>query len=99
MKIVLVCNQGMSTGIVVGKMKEAAEKHNVDLDIKAVSDADVERELDGADLVLLGPQIRHAQKRIQEYTDVPVNVIDMRDYGMMNGEKIFLEALELLNKD
>ena len=30
---------------------------------------------------------------------IPVEIIDMRDYGMMNGEKVLKRALELLDNE
>ncbi|MNN74225.1 Lichenan-specific phosphotransferase enzyme IIB component [compost metagenome] len=51
------------------------------------------------DIVLLGPQIRFKFKQINalcEHKGIPVVVIDNIDYGMMNGEKILDEALNLI---
>ena len=44
------------------------------------------------DCVLLGPQVRFNLDTIKEEANkvnpgLPVEVIDMKDYGMMNGEK------------
>ena len=53
------------------------------------------------DVVLLGPQIKFALPEIKKFTDQAGNkigVIDMMDYGMMNGEKVLNMALELLEK-
>ena len=53
------------------------------------------------DVVLLGPQIKFALPEIKKLTDQAGNeigVIDMMDYGMMNGEKVLNMALELLEK-
>ena len=37
---------------------------------------------------MLGPQVRNMEKRLRELTSTPIEVINMRDYGMMNGEKV-----------
>lgn len=38
---------------------------------------------------MLGPQVRHQLKALQKAAgDVPVEVIDMRDYGTMNGKNV-----------
>ena len=53
------------------------------------------------DVVLLGPQIKFALPEIKKLTDQAGNkigVIDMMDYGMMNGEKVLNMALELMGK-
>ena len=53
-----------------------------------------------ADIVLLGPQVRYLEKKMNERVnhEKPVMVIDMAAYGMMNGAKVLDDALALLNK-
>jgi cellobiose-specific phosphotransferase enzyme IIB component len=54
-----------------------------------------------ADVVSSGSQIKFALPEIKKPTDQAGNkigVIDMMDYGMMNGEKVLNMALELLEK-
>lgn len=49
-------------------------------------------EVPKADVVLLGPQIKFALPEIKKLTDQAGNkigVIDMMDYGMMNGKKVW----------
>ena len=46
--------------------------------------------------VRLGPQVRHVEKKLKSVTTTPVEVINMRDYGMMNGEKVLDAALKIL---
>ena len=53
------------------------------------------------DVALLEPQIKFALPEIKKLTDQvgnKIGVIDMMDYGMMNGEKVLNMALELLEK-
>lgn len=41
-------------------------------------------------MLLIGPQVAfQKEKQQQRCPDVPVEVISMMDYGMMNGEKVF----------
>ena len=50
-----------------------------------------------ADCILLGPQIRFEKENICKIAgDVPVAVIDMKDYGRMNGEAVVQKAKELI---
>lgn len=98
MKIILVCNQGVSTGIVARKMQEAAKEQGIDLEIKAISDSEVETQATDCDVILVGPQIRYLEGKIREKMTAPVKVIDMRDYGMMNGKKIFNDTLQFLKE-
>ena len=98
MNIYLVCNAGMSTSILVKKMQEAAEKKGLaDTNIEAFSVEVLDERVDTADVVLLGPQIRHMVEDVKKVVGgkCPVDVIDMRDYGMIRGDKVLEKALKL----
>ena len=82
-KILLVCNAGMSTSMLVAKMKKAAQADGVEVSIEAKSLADAKKEIQEANIVLLGPQIRYELENVKKLAgSVPVEAIDMRDYGM-----------------
>lgn len=99
MKVLLVCFAGMSTSIMMKRMKEAAAKKEIDLDISAVPLSEFQDNLDGVEAVLLGPQVRYAVKDIQKETEgkIPVMVISSIDYGMMKGDKVLDETLKIVN--
>ena len=99
MNIYLVCNAGMSTSILVKKMQDEAEKQNLsDIHVEAFSVEILDEMVDTADVVLLGPQIRHMLNDVKKIINgkCPVEVIDMRDYGMINGKKVLEKALKLV---
>lgn len=98
-KILLLCAAGMSTSMVVKKMKEAAEKKNIEAEILALSSDQFEENLDKYDIFLLGPQIGYQQADLQKKAATvgkSVEVINAMDYGMMKGEKILEETLAKL---
>lgn len=101
-KIMLVCAAGMSTSLLVNKMKKAAEEKGLAANIFAVPVPEGEDYLKkhSVDVVLLGPQVRYLLNNFQqvlEGTNIPVDVIPMTDYGMMKGDKV-LELAESLMK-
>lgn len=101
--IMLVCAAGMSTSLLVTKMEKAAEAQGVESKIFALSasEADPEIEKGEINVILLGPQVRFMLKQFEEKAakiNVPVEVINMQDYGMMNGEKVFATALKLIEE-
>ena len=52
-----------------------------------------------ADIVLLGPQVKYEQAKLQAQAEPlgkKVAVIDMMDYGMMKGDAVLEKALKLL---
>lgn len=100
--IMLVCSAGMSTSLLVNKMKKAAEEKSYECDIFAVSNSEADGTLERKeiDVLLLGPQVRFLLKEFEnklKEKNIPVEVINMSDYGMMNGEKVLNRAIELLN--
>ncbi|CAM3232728.1 PTS sugar transporter subunit IIB [Lactiplantibacillus plajomi] len=98
--IMLVCSAGMSTSLLVSKMQKAAEADGVDVEIfaTAASDADGKILEKDPDILMLGPQVRYMLSDFQKRVDIPVEVINMQDYGMMNGEKVLREAQAALAK-
>lgn len=97
-KILLLCSAGMSTSIVVKKMKEAAIKKNIEVEIKAVGLELFHENLSKYDVFLLGPQVRFKKDDFNKEAmkfGKKVEVINQMDYGMMKGEKILDWALSL----
>lgn len=86
-KITLFCCAGMSTSLLVNKMKEAAQAAGKEYEIAAYSLNEAPNHAPDADVILIGPQVRYALKDMKEkYPDKPIDSIDMRMYGMMDGK-------------
>ena len=97
--IMLCCASGMSTSLLVEKMLKAAAEQGIDAEIWAVGANEVKANADKADVILLGPQVRYAQRKIEsEAPGIPVAHIDMQDYGMMNGKSVLKQAIQLIQK-
>ncbi|WP_430609953.1 PTS sugar transporter subunit IIB [Enterococcus sp. DIV0876] len=95
-KILLVCAAGMSTSLLVNKMKDEATQQGIDVEIKAVAKEKLAENIEGSNVVLLGPQIGYLEDDFkEEYKDmqIPIRVINSIDYGMMNGKKILADSL------
>ncbi|ALX47782.1 PTS sugar transporter subunit IIB [Lentibacillus amyloliquefaciens] len=100
MKITLLCALGMSTSLLVERMKKAADSRGIDAEIEAHSVDDIEEQLKDSDVILLGPQIRYKKNELSkkaEAANIPMAVIDMKAYGVTDGEKVLDQALELNN--
>lgn len=95
----LVCATGMSTSLLVNRMKEAAETKEIEFQIEAHPVGQIEKYGEAADVILLGPQVRYELKNIKKmFLDKPVEIINMQDYGTMNGAKVLDTALKLGGK-
>ena len=96
--ILLVCSAGMSTSLLVTKMKEAAKEKGIEVSIQAMPVAESSSVIDKMDIVLLGPQVRFQKPQVEALVNgrIPVEIIDMRLYGTMNGKAVLERALELI---
>ncbi|MFJ5625057.1 PTS sugar transporter subunit IIB [Peribacillus loiseleuriae] len=100
--ILLVCNLGASTGVMVTKMKEIAEKSEklkpVDIKIEAHPAGQLREYVEQFDVVLVGPQMKHQFEDLEKICkpyNKPIAVIDRKDYGMVNGGNILKAAILL----
>ena len=100
-RILLACSSGMSTSLLVSRMKEAAESRGVDVEIWAVAQDKAVTEMKKADVLLVGPQMRFLIKKLSqegEALGIPIEAIDPIAYGRVDGEAVLNKALELIKK-
>lgn len=95
MKIMLVCNAGMSTGILAKKIEEAS---NGKVKCQAYGEAEyLDHMNEGYEIMLIGPQIRHLKAQIEQSVTIPVDTIAPQYYGVMNGKAIYQELEKKYN--
>lgn len=99
MRILLVCNAGMSTGIMQMKLEEQAQLHQMEASIEAIPISEIEVNLTGCDAILLGPQVRFAQEDIEKMVQkrIPVLTIGVQDFGLMRADKVWKEVMEAMH--
>lgn len=88
MKILLVCSSGMSTSLLVNKMKEASDNQD---EIWAVGQSELPNEIDKCDVILIGPQLRMAKRKIDamiEGKGIPCDIIPAVMYGRVDGKGV-----------
>ena len=96
--IMLACAAGMSTSMLVKRMQDAAKAEGKDYEIFAQSTSAIDAELASdhkPDVLLLGPQVGYLKNDVKKKTDeagIPMDVINMMDYGMMKGDKVLAAA-------
>lgn len=102
MVIKLFCAAGMSTSLLVNKMRQCAAEENIDAEIVAYPIAELSSQLEGVDCVLLGPQVSYMKAKAAKTcgeANVPVDVIPMMDYGTCNGKNVLHFAMKLAGKE
>ncbi|EEQ19051.1 Phosphotransferase system cellobiose-specific component IIB [Yersinia intermedia ATCC 29909] len=76
-------------------MQDHASSIGLEVDIEALSISDAKDKVDSIDIVMLGPQVRYQKAEVEEIVNgrIPVLVINMKDYGSMNGKAVLETAL------
>lgn len=102
MKVLFVCSQGMSSAIAVKALEKEAQKHGIDITVKAVSTQEFEEEVNkGYDVAMVAPQIRHRFDYLKEYADnakVPCSLIQPQAYSPLGGPKLLKQLQETIKK-
>lgn len=101
MNILLCCAAGMSTSLLVRKMNQISIEQGENNKIWAVPGDVVYKHIKDADIILLGPQVRHLLpelKKLGKEKGIPVDVINTVHYGTCNGIEVLKYAKLLKNK-
>ncbi len=99
-KILLCCSAGMSTSMLVKKMRQEADARDLVCTIEARSVNVFEEMIQEFDVCLLGPQVRFQLDDLQEVANQynkKVAVIPSLAYGMMKGSEVLDQALSLIS--
>lgn len=101
MRILLLCYHGMSTSLLVQKMKKEANNRNVKANIDALPIEDLDKIIDNYDVILLGPQVKFKERMVSELCKThskKYGIIPSQVYGMVDGKKALDLALEIFKK-
>ena len=84
------------------KMSNAAIKLGIESDITAYPSAKFDFIIDEMDFILLGPQLSFKIEKFRELYpghSAKMAVINSADFGAMDGEKILLDAIALIESN
>ncbi|MCL2567802.1 MAG: PTS sugar transporter subunit IIB [Alphaproteobacteria bacterium] len=92
----LFCSAGMSSSIIAKKMQEAADRQGIEVKVSYFPEAKMNEKGSEADVILLSPQVKYLEKDVRaKYSGKKVYLIEMLDYGMLNGEAILTKSLSV----
>jgi PTS system cellobiose-specific IIB component len=100
-RVLLVCAAGMSSSMLEERIRKAAVAAGREIELKAIDSMRItlwDFEKDRMDVVLVAPQVRFKKRSIAEKAEPQGSVvqdIDTVAYGMMDGDKIFAQILEV----
>lgn len=95
MKILMVCAGGMSTGILMNKLKKYWEGQEMPLTMKASSLGEYKNVHQDYDVILVGPQVAYRLDMIRKDTDKPCSVIPSNEYALGNCPAIYKLAEQM----
>jgi PTS system cellobiose-specific IIB component len=97
LKVLLVCGSGASSGFMASNIRKAAAKRNLELDIKARGEAEIESYIDEIDALMVGPHLAYIMEEIEEYIgDADVKVVLMKPtyYSTLDGDAALDDLLK-----
>jgi len=96
--IMLACAGGMSSSLLVVKMKKAMQQRNLNYNIFATGVEAIPDDYKRSHpvVILIGPQVSYMLAIVKKEVPVPVEVIDSKNYGMMKGDEVLDQALALM---
>ncbi|MCC0648164.1 PTS sugar transporter subunit IIB [Clostridioides sp. ZZV15-6598] len=101
-KIYLFCSAGMSTSLLANKMQSVANNFKLPVEVEAYSYSEIDNIVKekNPNCILLGPQVKYMLDEVKATYDsiVPVAVIDSKDYGAMDGEKVLKMAVKMIKE-
>lgn len=92
-KVLVCCAAGITTSMLVAKLKTAAEARGMDIDIEARPLNKAVSDFSDADVVLLGPQVAYAAEGFVDAGAKQVATIDSDRYARQDVDGI-LDCLE-----
>jgi PTS system cellobiose-specific IIB component len=101
-RVLIVCAIGMSSSLLEEKTTEAAKAAGVELEMMSTTTPDAARwdfAKDSVDVVLIAPQVRYKRKSLTQAAGphgAVVDAIEPVTYGMVDGEKLFRQIMEML---
>ena len=98
MKLLLICQGGASTSILMNKMKKYAAEHDIPLEVKATSVSEYPELSPEYDVLLVGPQAAYRLDEVKQVSGKPAGSMAPVDYGIGNVEKILKQAQDLLDQ-
>ncbi|MBS5003049.1 PTS sugar transporter subunit IIB [Holdemania filiformis] len=100
--ILLVCGTGASSGFMAKNIRKAAKEENLEINVKARSDSEIEEYIESIDLLLVGPHLRYMLNDLLQIAapyHVPVRIIDERAYGSLDGKSVLDFALKCIQEE
>lgn len=97
--VLLLCSTGLSTSLLVNKLRRTCEERGLNLNIWATSSGFYRDDALKADVILLGPQVKFMMREVKKIVnDKPIDVISSSAYRTINSQAIIEQILNLIEQ-
>ena len=101
MKIMFICGNGVSSGMIASKTEKEGKRRGFDVETDAFSYAQLPELVDQFDVVLVAPQMKFNEAKIAEVCGQhgkPYAIIDPLTFATLDGKKCFETAWRLMEE-
>ena len=90
--LTLICMAGISTSLLVNKMKRLIRNENLEIAVTAMSERAFQGYTGQTDVLLLGPQLGHRFESLYESKGIRIDRIDPERFGAMDAKAVLEQA-------
>ena len=93
--LTLICMAGISTSLLVNKMKRLIRNENLEIAVTAMSERAFQGYTGQTDVLLLGPQLGHRFESLKEQYEskgIRIDRIDPERFGAMDAKAVLEQA-------
>ena len=98
LSVLLICGSGASSGFMAANIRKAAAKRDIDIDVIARSESELEDYLDEIDCLLVGPHLSYIMDEIENTigdTKIKAALVKPEHYSVLDGDKVLDQILSM----
>ncbi|MBO0473679.1 PTS sugar transporter subunit IIB [Enterococcus ureasiticus] len=99
LNVLLVCGSGASSGFMAANMRKAAKVKNLDMNIVARSESEIENYIEEIDALMVGPHLEYIIDEIIHGFPVKVILMKKEYYATLDGDAAVEHLLRSLKED
>lgn len=101
LSVLLICGSGASSGFMAANIRKAAAKRDIDMDVIARSESELEDYLDEIDCLLVGPHLSYIMDEIENTigdAKVKAALVRPEHYSVLDGDKVLDQILSMFEE-
>lgn len=101
MKIILLCGSGASSGFMAASMRKEIKIQNLDYEVDAHSESEIQNYIDEVDFVMIGPHLAYLEEELREelHPETKLIVMDHSYYARLDGKKALEHLAQMIKEE